>query len=84
MKKRILIYTMKGCGHCSTLKKKLDESKIEYVNKDIDIYSSEYNKVVEELDTDFIPIVKIGDEWLVPERNFNTIDECVEKIKKLV
>lgn len=84
MKKRILIYTMKGCGHCSNLKQKLDESKIEYVNKDIDIYSSEYDKISELLETDFIPLVKVDNEWLIPERNFNTIDECVEKIKSMV
>lgn len=84
MKKRILIYTMKGCGHCNNLKQKLDESKIEYVNKDIGIYESEYDKISEMLQTDFIPLVKVENDWLVPEKNFQTIDECVEKIKNLI
>ena len=84
MKKRVLLYTMKGCGHCNNLKQKLDESKIEYVNKDIDIYSSEYDKISEMLKTDFIPLAKVNDEWLVPEKDFKTIDECFEKIKKLM
>lgn len=84
MTKRILVYTMKGCGHCNNLKQKLDESKIPYINKDIDIYASEYEKVSKELNVDFIPIVKIEEQWLIPEKDFNSIDECVEKIKKLM
>jgi len=84
MKKRILVYTMKGCGHCTNLKQKLDEAKIEYVNKDIEIYESEYEKISKLLETDFIPLVKVENDWLIPEKNFNTIDECVEKVKKLI
>jgi|LauGreDrversion4_2_1035121.scaffolds.fasta_scaffold1573963_2 glutaredoxin len=84
MKKRLLIYSLKGCGHCNNLKEKLNNLKIEYVNKDIDIYSNEYDRVCELLGTDFIPIVKIENTWLVPEKDFNTIDECVEKIKNLI
>jgi len=84
MSKRILIYTMKGCGHCTDLKSKLNENRIEYVNKDINIYETEYNRVSEMLGTDFIPLVKINDEWLVPEKDFHTINECLEKIKKLI
>lgn len=84
MNKRVLIYTMKHCGYCRDLKKKLDEFKITYVNKDIDIYETEYDKVSDALRTDLIPLIKVGDIWLVPERDFQTIDECAEKIKNII
>lgn len=82
--KKIVIYTMKGCSHCDRLKNKLSEEKISYINKDIDIYETEYNRISSKLETDFIPLIKIDDEWLVPEKDFDTINECVNKIKKVI
>lgn len=84
MSNKILIYTMEGCGHCNKLKNKLDSNKISYTNRDINTYNEEYEKVAKKLDTDFIPLVNIKNTWLVPEKNFNTIDECVEIIKSMI
>lgn len=84
MKKRILLYTMKGCGHCMNLKNKLDKEKIPYINKDIDIYKTDYERVSSLLETEYIPIVRIDNDYLVPEKDFNTIDECVELVKKMI
>jgi len=83
-KKRILVYTMKGCGHCTNLKNKLIENRINFVNKDVNIYESEYEKISKELDTQFLPLVSVDGEWLVPEKDFTTINECVEKVSKLI
>jgi glutaredoxin len=82
--KRILVYSMKGCGHCTNLKNKLIENKINFINKDVNIYESEYEKISKELDTQFLPLVSVDGEWLVPEKDFTTIDECVEKVSKLI
>jgi len=84
MMKRILVYSMKNCGYCTTLKGKLKELDIKYIDKDIDIYKDEYEKVLNELGTDLIPLVSVGGTWLIPEKDFSTIDGCVEKINDLI
>lgn len=84
MVKRVLVYGMKDCGYCTTLKEKLNNLNVKYVNKDIHIYADEYDKIYNELGTDLIPLVSVGGVWLLPEKDFTTIDECVEKINNLI
>ena len=43
MELSIIVYTMKGCPFCVDFKKMLDESNIEYFDRDIDENSEEYD-----------------------------------------
>ena len=43
MELSIIVYTMKGCPFCEDFKKMLDESNIEYFDRDIDVNSEEYD-----------------------------------------
>lgn len=81
---------MKGCPYCEQLKEKLNESKLEFVERDIDEYSDEYDIFVEITENEFVPAFMIIDDdknnpkskLFAPDRDFNTLDEGIEIIKK--
>ena len=50
-------------------------------NKDVNIYESEYEKISKELDTQFLPLVSVDGEWLVPEKDFTNYTEKVLQLK---
>ena len=87
MSKKLVVYSMKGCSHCDSFKDKLKESKIKFVNRDIQKHEEEYNLFVEITQNDFVPafmIVETEDEsaeLFAPDRDFQDISEAVEIIK---
>ena len=44
MDKVVVLFTMEGCPYCVDLKNMLNESGIEYYDRDINEYEEEYNK----------------------------------------
>jgi hypothetical protein len=77
-----------SCGCILTLKDKLKNSKIEFIDRDIDIYDEEYSLFVDATNSYYVPafIVINSDmtsELFAPERDYNTIDEAFEIIKKM-
>ena len=87
MSKKLVVYSMKGCSHCDSFKDKLKESKIKFVNRDIQKHEEEYNLFVEITQNDCVPafmIVETEDEsaeLFAPDRDFQDISEAVEIIK---
>ena len=69
---------MKGCPFCEQIKSSLTESKIDFVERDIDDYKEEYDLFVEATDNEFVPAFMIIDEvsespktfLYAPERDF--------------
>jgi len=90
MKKILLVYTMKGCPHCRDAKKQLYENGIKYVERDIHTYEEEYEQFVKKTDNEFIPAFRIIDgptkqsTYLAPDRDFDSIEEGVKKIKEIL
>jgi len=84
MSKQVLVFTMEGCPWCSKLKEQLEEAGIEYVTRDVDEYSTMYDKFVEITDSELLPALLIGKQALVPQKSFNTIDEAVSTVKNLL
>jgi glutaredoxin len=84
MMNKITLFTMKGCFYCEDLKEKLNKNRISYRNKDINEYPEEYDKISNLLETDSIPIISVNGIWLIPGIDFDTIDECVEKVIKMI
>jgi len=90
MDKLLLVYTMKGCPHCQTMKDKLNENKIEYYERDIDEHSDEYDLFVEITENEYVPafmIVESPEEnpnslLFAPDRDFTDIDDGVRIIKE--
>lgn len=84
MSKKVLVFTMEGCPWCSKLKEQLDDAGIEYVARDVNEYSTMYDKFVEITDSELLPALLIGKQALVPQKSFNTIDEAVSTVKNLL
>jgi|TARA_R110000868_G_scaffold411181_2_gene702162 glutaredoxin len=81
---KVIVFTMDGCPWCSNLKEQLDAKGIEYEAKDVDEFSTMYNKFVKLTKNDFLPAMLIGKNALVPQKSFNTIDEAVNIVENLL
>ena len=84
MSKKVLVFTMEGCPWCTKLKEQLDDAGIEYVARDVNEYSTMYDKFVEITDSELLPALLIGKQALVPQKSFNTIDEAVSTVQDLL
>ena len=84
MKDKVIVFTMKGCPWCQTLKEQLNEKGITYEERDVDDYSEMYEKFVKITENEYLPSVLIGKNALVPERSFKTIEECVGSIQQIL
>ena len=90
MDKLLILFSMKGCPFCEQIKSSLTESKIDFVERDIDDYKEEYDLFVEATDNEFVPAFMIIDEvsespktfLYAPERDFQDLPEGVEIIKR--
>lgn len=86
----VIVYTMKGCPHCEDFKKMLTTENIDFVERDIDEYSKEYDMYSEITENDMVPALMIieGDEkdyepfLYAPERNYNELKEAIEIIQE--
>ena len=81
---KVIVFTMEGCPWCDELKGQLDESNVEYEARDINEYSTMYNNFAKITECELLPSVLIGKEALVPEKSFQTIEECVDTIESLL
>jgi glutaredoxin len=85
----VIVYTMKGCPFCIDFKEMLVNENIEFFDRDIDEYKSEYDLFVEVTDNDMIPALLIieGDNnnhesfLYAPERNYNELTEALDIIQ---
>ena len=90
MANKIVIFTLNGCGHCVELKKELNNQNIPFIELEIDANKEIWNNVVEQTGHNSLPTAFIGlngeDEGpvFVPERDFKSKEELIEKIKNYV
>ncbi len=90
MDKLLVLFTMKGCPHCVTMKEQLNENNIEFFERDIDEHSEEYDLFVEITENEYVPsfmIVESPDEepnslLFAPDRDFKDIEDGVKIIKE--
>ena len=83
---KIIIYTIKDCPYCNTLKSLLLENNIEYEEVDGDLHENdnkfiELNKMTNSMN---VPTIIVGDNILVPQISFDTINEAIELIKTML
>lgn len=85
--KTIIIFTLSGCSHCLSLKKRLDEIDIAYFEIEITQNKEIWDKVVEQTGHNVLPTVFIKTEnsddgpVYVPGRDYMSEDHIVEIIK---
>jgi glutaredoxin len=89
--KKVILYSMKGCPWCLEMKNKLKESKIKFIERDIDKHKEEYDLFVEATGNDFVPAFMLmtleeGDatnvNLLAPDRDYEDINEALIKVKQ--
>ncbi len=57
MDKLLVVFTMKGCPYCDEMKEKLNESGIEFIDRDINQYEEEYDVFVEITENDYAQLL---------------------------
>ena len=82
----ITIYSFAACPYCNELKEKLTKENIEYNDIDVELPENkeEVDNIFKIAESDTVPIIKIGQQLLVPNVSFRSIDESVEITKKLL
>lgn len=86
--KTIIIFTLNGCSHCKSLKKRLDDIQINYVEIEITNNKDIWDKVVAQTGHNTLPTVFIKSEnsddgpVYVPGKDYTSEDHIVEIIKK--
>ena len=86
----IVVFTLKGCGHCVELKKELIACEIPHNEIEISENEEIWNQVVKQTGHNALPTVFIGLDGnetgpvFVAGRDFNGKDEFIEIIKKYI
>lgn len=86
----IIVFTLKGCVHCVDLKNKLTEENITFTELEVTQNKNIWDKVVEQTGHNALPSVYIsidgGDSGpiYVPERDYQSQEELIEKVKMYV
>ena len=90
MDKLLILFSMKGCPFCEQIKSSLTESKIDFVERDIDDYKEEYDLFSEVVGNEYVPALMLIEnpetepksQLFAPERDYNELDEAVQIIKE--
>ena len=82
----VTIYGFNGCPYCKELKEILTNEGVEFRDVDIELdeNTEEFEKVREVSKADEVPIVKVGNQLLIPNVSFKSIKEAAELTKKFL
>lgn len=82
----VRIYTIENCPYCSELKGLLKNENIEFVEVDVNKpeNEAEFNKLYEITKCDDVPMVKVGNQLLIPNTSFRSIKEAADLTKKFL
>jgi glutaredoxin len=88
MPNQLYIFTLKGCSHCVTLKKSLNELQIPYTELEIGKNKEIWDQVVQQTGHNSLPTVFIsldgGEDGpvFIPGRDYLEKEEVIQKIKE--
>jgi glutaredoxin len=82
----VTIYGFNGCPYCAELKEILTNEGVEFRDVDIQLDENveEFEKVRKISNADEVPIVKVGNQLLIPNISFKSIKEAAELTKKFL
>lgn len=82
----VTIYGIKDCPYCSELKEILTAEGVEFRDVDVSLPENEdeFNKILEISNAEEVPVVKVGQQLLVPNVSFRSIKEAAELTKKFL
>tara|TARA_Y100000592_G_scaffold98036_1_gene170127 strand:+ start:712 stop:1248 length:537 start_codon:yes stop_codon:yes gene_type:complete len=76
----VTIYTQSTCPYCTNMKKTMDDEGIKYVEKEFTKFPQEWASVIDITQVPVFPTIKIGDEFLVPRRDFQQVAQAIPRI----
>lgn len=79
--KNIIMYTMKSCGYCAKMKKSLNESEVEFEERNKDEWKDEWEKVKAITRSAVFPTFVVGKEYIVPNRDFHNPKEAIQTLQ---
>ena len=82
----VKIYTIENCPYCRELKNLLTNEGIEYTEVDVnkDENQAEFNKIYEVSKCNDVPMVRVGNQLLVPNISFKSLTECFQLTKQFL
>ena len=82
----VVVYSIPKCPYCTELKEKLTEDNIEFTDVNVLLIENkeEYNEILEKTKSNGVPIVKVGNQLLVPNVSFHSINEAYDLTKKFL
>ena len=89
--KHLVLFTMKGCPHCTDFKNTLIENDVVFYEHDIDEHQEEYDMFVEVTKNEFVPAFmiieqvesgEVNSKCFAPDSGFITLEEALEVIQK--
>ena len=77
------VYSVENCPYCKELKEMLTNDGVEFIDVDVNKPENEdeFNKLYEVTQCDDVPMVKVGNQILVPNVSFRSIKELFNLIK---
>jgi glutaredoxin len=88
MSSEIILFTLNGCFHCVSLKKKLEEETISFTEIEVTKNQNLWDKVVEQTGHNVLPTVFVKKEntdigpIFIPGKDFEKPDDLILKLKK--
>ena len=88
MNKRLIVFTLNGCGFCKSIKQKLKDNSISFTEYEINEYPDLWEQVVSQTNSDYLPtfFIKDGDningEVFCPKKDFNDEEEILNILKE--
>ena len=84
MKKEIIVYSDPNCNYCKDLKSVLDKEKISFTEKLTTEFADDWAKVMDITWMPILPTIVINDDsYIAPRRDFQTVQQGVELIKRV-
>ena len=82
----VRIYTVPNCPYCTELKEILMSEGVEYSEVDVNAPENEpeFNKLYEITKCNDVPMVKVGNQILIPNTSFRSIREAADLTKKFL
>jgi glutaredoxin len=82
MSKKVIVYTSKTCSFCAQMKKQLIAAEIDYIEKVTTEHAEEWDGVKTMTAVPVFPTLMVGDEYLIPNRDFQNPQQGIQLVKK--
>ena len=89
-----IVYTMKGCPHCTHIKEELNKNDLPFIERDIDDFEEEYDEFAKIVQNEYVPAMMLitldeneeakNVKFLAPDRDYQDILEGVEMVKHYI